>query len=119
MIFKEAFLDGSEKLFSNFKNKSEILNAIKDLQLSRSTVTRRIEDMNKNVTRQLEDDIQSCRSFSLHLDESTDIVDTAQLLVFIRMVFLRFFRKRRIFNNTSDKGNNARCRYDGNFYAIC
>lgn len=50
-IFKEAFLESSEKLFSNFKNKSEILNAIKDLQLSRKTVTRRIEDMITNVTR--------------------------------------------------------------------
>ncbi|KAF2894565.1 hypothetical protein ILUMI_11613 [Ignelater luminosus] len=80
-VFKEAFLEGSEKLFSNFKNKSEILNAIKDLQLSRRTVTRRIKDMNKNVTRQLEDDIQSCRFFSLQFDESTDIVDTAQLIV--------------------------------------
>ena len=27
-IFKEAFLEGSEKLFYNFKNKSEIINAI-------------------------------------------------------------------------------------------
>lgn len=110
-IIKEAFLEGNEKLFSNFKNKSEILNAIKDLQLFRRTVTHRIEDMNKNVTRQLEDDIQSGRFFSLQFDESTDIVDTAQLIAFIRMVFLQFFRKRRIFNNTSDKGNNARCRY--------
>ena len=89
-IFKEAFLEGSERLFSNFKNKSEILNAIKDLQLSRRTVTRRIEDINKNVTRQLEDDIQSCRFFSLQFDESTDIVDTAELIVFIRMIFSDF-----------------------------
>ena len=60
------------------------------MQLSRRTVTRRIEDMNENVTRQLEDDKQSCRFFSLQFDESTDIVDTAQLIVFIRMVFCDF-----------------------------
>jgi len=29
-IFKEAFREGSERLFSNFKNKSEILNGNKD-----------------------------------------------------------------------------------------
>jgi len=92
-IFKEAFLEGSEKLFYNFKNKSEIINAIKDLQLSRRTVTRRIEDMNENVTRQLEDDIKSCRFFSLQFDESIDVVDTAQLIVFIRMVFCDFSMK--------------------------
>nr|XP_022908263.1 general transcription factor II-I repeat domain-containing protein 2A-like [Onthophagus taurus] len=86
-IFKEAFLEASEKLFCNFKNKNEILNAIKDLQLSRRTVTRRIEDMNENVIQQLEEDIYSCSFFSLQFDESTDAVDTAQLIVFIRMIF--------------------------------
>lgn len=86
-VFKKAFVKGSEKLFKNFKNKNEILNAIKDLQLSRRTVTRRIVDMTDNITQQLKDDIQNCCYFSLQFDELTDVVDTAQLIIFIRMVF--------------------------------
>ncbi|KAG8234336.1 hypothetical protein J437_LFUL014902 [Ladona fulva] len=57
------------------KNKSEIVAAIQDLQLSRNTVMRRIEVMKGNC------------------DESTDISDTAQSLVFVRMVFKDFTSK--------------------------
>jgi len=60
------------------------------IKISRRIVTRRIEDINKNVARQLEDDIQSCRFFSLQFDESTNIVDTAQFIFFIRMSFSDF-----------------------------
>lgn len=34
-MVKEAFIEGGEVLFANFKNKSEIMSAIKDMQLSR------------------------------------------------------------------------------------
>ena len=59
---------------------------IKDLQLSRRTKTRRFEDMNKNLTQQLEDCIKTSRFFTLQFDDSTDIVDVAQLIVFIGVV---------------------------------
>ena len=35
---KESFLAAAESLFSDFKNKNEIIDQIKDLQLSRNTV---------------------------------------------------------------------------------
>jgi hypothetical protein len=47
-----------------------------------------------NITEQLLKDISSCVAFSLQLDESTDIRDTVQLLVFIRMVFEFFLGSR-------------------------
>lgn len=47
---------------------------------------RRIEKLSKNVTEQLHIDIEQCVSISLQLDESTDVSDTAQLLIFIRML---------------------------------
>ena len=81
---KEAFLDAVDSLFDNFKNKTEIMKAIKEVQLSHNTTTRRCE---VDVEEQLRKDIDVWKCFSLQFDESTDMVDVAQLCVFIRMVF--------------------------------
>lgn len=86
-IVKEAFLEAAHSLFEDFKNKAEIVKVIKDVQLSRNTTTRRCEEMAVDVEEQLRKDIDACECFSLQFDESTDMVDVAQLCVFIRMVF--------------------------------
>ncbi|XP_067937246.1 general transcription factor II-I repeat domain-containing protein 2A-like [Watersipora subatra] len=86
-MVKEAFMEAADSLFVDFKNKDEIMSAIKDVQLSRSTMTRRCEEIEKNVTAQLQRDIAMCECFSLQFDESTDSVDVAQLCLFIRMMF--------------------------------
>ena len=85
-MVKEAFIVAA--LFRDFKNKPEILSSIKALQLSRNTVTRRSKAIAEDLTRQLWKDIADCECFSLQLDKSTDVSDTAQLCIFIRMVFL-------------------------------
>ena len=84
---KEAITAAAESLFGGFENKREIMSAIKDMQLSRSTVTRRCEDMSEDLHSQLKKDVNSCECFSLQFDESTDMVDVAQLCIYIRMVF--------------------------------
>ncbi|CAI5694542.1 unnamed protein product [Oreochromis niloticus] len=86
-MVKEAFVEEADSLFRDFKNKAEITSSIKALQLSRSTVTRRCEAMAEDLTQQLWKDIGDCQCFSLQLDESTDVSDTAQVCIFIRMVF--------------------------------
>ncbi|XP_026816124.1 general transcription factor II-I repeat domain-containing protein 2A-like [Rhopalosiphum maidis] len=78
-IVKQAFLEGTDALFENFKNKSEILSAINDLQLYRKTVTRRVESIGQNLVEILKQDIKEYVYFSLQFDESTDITDTTQL----------------------------------------
>ena len=55
-----------------------------EIAISRQTVTRCIEELSQDVSRQLEDLVHSCTFFSLALDESTDICDVAQLNIFIR-----------------------------------
>lgn len=100
---KEMFLDISDSLFNDFMNKSEITAAIQDLQLSRNTVMRRIEKMGGNLKEQLQNDINRCSCFSLQCDESTDISDTAQLLVFIRLVFEDFTSKEELLGMISLK----------------
>ena len=86
-MIKEAFVEATDSLSRDFKNKPELLSSIKALQLSLSTVTQRCEVMAEDLTQQLQRDIADCKCFSLQLDESTDSSDTAQLCVFIQMVF--------------------------------
>ncbi|KAK7893660.1 hypothetical protein WMY93_022812 [Mugilogobius chulae] len=56
------------------------------LSLSRNTVTRRIEDMSRDIKEQFKAKSSGFAAFSLACDESTDISDSAQLLIFIRGV---------------------------------
>lgn len=59
-VVKEAFIETADALFGEFKNKTEIVAAIKDMQLLRNTVTRRCERMAEDVQTQLKKDITAC-----------------------------------------------------------
>jgi len=61
--------------------------AIKEVQLSRNATIRRCEGMAVDVVEQLRKDTDACECFFLQFDESTDMVDVAQLCVFIRIIF--------------------------------
>jgi hypothetical protein len=73
-------------LFNEFKNKTEICNAITEVKLSQGAVTKRVYCMSNDNEQQLWKDLEICESFSLWLDKSTDVSDVSQLLVFIQMV---------------------------------
>ena len=60
------------------------------MPLSRRTVTRRVEDIAGNLELQLKNRAVSFDYFSLALDESCDVRDTAQLLIFIRGISTDF-----------------------------
>uniref|UniRef100_H3ANB4 Uncharacterized protein n=1 Tax=Latimeria chalumnae TaxID=7897 RepID=H3ANB4_LATCH len=77
-IVKECFLTSAEIL------KNAILKQIKGLQLSDTTVMRRVEEIGKDIQQQLIADLSAAFCFSLALDESTDISDFSQLCVWIR-----------------------------------
>ena len=63
--------------------KTDLFNKV---PLSRMTIQRRVVDLSNDVCEQLRDKLAICKYFSIALDESTDNVDTAQLLVFVRAV---------------------------------
>ncbi|XP_072392175.1 uncharacterized protein [Diabrotica undecimpunctata] len=84
---KEAFIEATNLLFEDFKNKTDVMSAIKEVQLSHPTVTRHIEIMGKELESQVKSDNMKCMYSALQFDKSTDMTDTAQLCIFIRMVF--------------------------------
>ncbi|XP_071745257.1 general transcription factor II-I repeat domain-containing protein 2B-like [Lepeophtheirus salmonis] len=65
---------------------SQMLKSVSDVSLSRRTIVRRVEDMGSDIAYQLKVKLSDIEYYSLALDESTDIRDTAQLAVFIRAV---------------------------------
>ncbi|KAL7397457.1 hypothetical protein ABVT39_022401 [Epinephelus coioides] len=86
-LVKEAIAITAETVFSDFKNKEEIKTALRSVPLGPATLTRRIESLSEDMDRQVLKDLTNCEYFSLQFDESLDIMDTAQLVVFVKMVF--------------------------------
>lgn len=64
--------------------------AMNSVSLSRPTVTRRIEVLAEDVKLSLVELAREFESFSLAIDESTDVKDSAQLAVFIRGIDANF-----------------------------
>lgn len=64
---KDSFIKISDHLFSNFKNKQEIVQKIKEMRLSAKTVKDRTIKMAENIT------------FSIARDELSDVNDVEQL----------------------------------------
>lgn len=64
----------------------EKVKLFKSISLSRNTVARRIDDIGNNILHQISGKAQRFTHYSIAMDESTDISDTSQLLVFVRGV---------------------------------
>ncbi len=83
---KESFIKISEHLFSDFKNKREIVQKIKDMPLSAKTVKDRAIKIAANITSQKIKDINSAPAYSIACDESGDVSDIAQTVLLCRYV---------------------------------
>lgn len=66
-----------------FPEKKSIISKI---SLNRMTVSRRAEEMAVDIEQTLQEKILDFKYFSLAIDESTDVTDTAQLCIFVRGV---------------------------------
>ncbi|XP_029647131.1 general transcription factor II-I repeat domain-containing protein 2-like [Octopus sinensis] len=60
------------------------------ISLSANTVARRVEHIERNIKSQLKDKANKFVCFSVALDESIDVSDTSQLLLFIRGINANF-----------------------------
>lgn len=61
--------------------------AFANISLSRNTVFERVEDLSRDLNRQLKDKVRSFTALFIALDESTNISDVAQLGIFICSVY--------------------------------
>ncbi|XP_031331198.1 general transcription factor II-I repeat domain-containing protein 2-like [Photinus pyralis] len=83
---KSCFINASEELFRDFKNKEEILKKIRELPLSAKTVKDRAAKMSSNITNQQHEDLKMVSALAIAVDESCDINDTAQVSLFVRFI---------------------------------
>jgi len=66
------------------------INIISNINLSRFTIARRIENLSENIATKLRECIAKFEYCSLALDESCDISDTVQLAIFLRGIDTKF-----------------------------
>lgn len=78
-----------------------------NISLSRYTVARRIDEIAEHVTSTLQDRATSFVYYSLCLDESTDVSDTAQLAIFIRGVDVQLNVTEELLDLISMKGTTT------------
>lgn len=64
-IMKQAFIEAGEAVFEGFKNKTEIMAAIKSIPLAANTIMRRVDSMSSDIESQLKADLQECCFFFL------------------------------------------------------
>ena len=81
---KDSFIKMSKHLFSDSKNKTEIIQKIKDMPLSAKIVKERAIKMANNITDQQIKDINSAPAFSIACDESCDVTDIEQTALLCR-----------------------------------
>ena len=86
-FFKEAMMIIANTVLKDEKNGTDLSSTLTDVQLGTSTTTRRVSLTSGNLAEQLDRDLAKCRWFSIQCDESVDSSSTAQLFVFIRMVY--------------------------------
>ena len=85
----------------------EVKSKIEAIPMSRKTAVRRIEAIADNFQENLLNTANTFKCFSIALDESTDILDTVQLLIFIRGIDEHFCITEELLSMESLKGSTT------------
>lgn len=86
------------------ENSAKQLNII---PLSNDTIRRRVEIMALNVKEKLVDRIKNSMFFAIQLDESTDVTNYAQLMVYVRYIFQTKIEEEYLFCETLTERTTA------------
>jgi len=89
---KKPFTDGEDiirpalQIAAKMLGDKSVQARFNEIPLSNNTMTRRVVELAGDVNQQVKLHTSNCAFFSLAMDESTDIRDTAQVSIFIRAV---------------------------------
>lgn len=85
---KELMQSTVQTLCENWDDatKTTLLDNIKKMPLSHQTVSRRVNEIGADLEANLKKELEECESFSIALDETTDIKGEAQLMFWVRYV---------------------------------
>ncbi|KAG5865525.1 hypothetical protein JTB14_035896 [Gonioctena quinquepunctata] len=67
-------------------NETKIAQKLETVSVSHQTIARQVDHINQYVSKKLHDTVEKFEYFSLCLDESTDLSDNSQLVIFIRTI---------------------------------
>lgn len=100
-LFKKCMIMTSEELCP------EKLSQFNAVSVSARTIARRAEEISFNLCSQLREKISKFETFSIAVDESTDVSDMAQILLFIRGVNFDFDVTEELVNLISLQGTTT------------
>jgi len=87
---------------------SEVKSKIEAIPMSKNSTVRRIKTIAANLQENLLNTANTFKCFSIALDNSTDVLDTAQLLIFIRRINEHFCITEELLCMESLKGSTTR-----------
>lgn len=85
-LIKEMMIEMADELIENEEVRINLLEKIKDTQLSRETLARRVKSISANLQDQLTEQLHNSECFSLQVDETSDYVETPTFVALARLV---------------------------------
>ena len=93
-------------------------NKLKNIPLSDNTISRRINDMANDIQEQIEK-LKNSQHFALQFDESTDVSDCAQFVVFVRFEADEIIMEEILFCKALPANTSGQCLYDMILESTC